>query len=115
MNVKRWLSVGLCCLPGMALVAVLGIGAIAGGATFDSTLQGPIGLGLIGLAVLACPLSMGLMMLRNRDMAHSGEPANIADCCLPGDQALRNETDRVAELRTRREALEQQVAELQNQ
>jgi hypothetical protein len=114
MNVKRWLPIGLCCLPGVALVALIGIRGIAGGATVNNALQGPLGLGLIGLAVVACPLSMGLVMLANRNKAHADKPENVANCCLPDYRASTHETDRLVALRTRREALEHEIADLRN-
>jgi hypothetical protein len=66
------------------------------------------------LALLACPLTMGLMMKQasKRDEP-PGKSALIAECCAPGKQLSTRETDRLASLRRQREALEREVADLQ--
>jgi hypothetical protein len=79
---------------------------------------GPLGLVVIGLAVLACPASMGLMMLRQRGLAQkSGRAAGtapiMADCCLPGRPQVVAEATSLAALRMQRETLERELAELQ--
>jgi hypothetical protein len=51
---KRWWPVALCCLPAAAITIV----ALTGSAA----LGGPWRWGLNTLAVLACPIGMGLMM-----------------------------------------------------
>jgi len=109
-KVRRWLPIALCCLPGVAAVVVLAIGSAAGGAALGGSLR----LVLIAFAMLACPLSMGLMMRRgsHRNSA-SGASHTMTDCCAPGEQTSIAESDRLAALRTRREALEHEVAELQ--
>lgn len=117
-KLRRWLPIGLCCLPGIAAVTIIGIGLIIGEAAFGASLGGPLGLGLIGLALLACPLGMGLMMWRGRSMA-PGNSSDMMSCCTP-DEALpllESElgADRLAALRNRREALERELAELQRQ
>ena len=112
-KVKRWLPIALCCLPGVAVVAVIGIGAAASGAS----LSGPLGAGLIALAMLACPISMALMMRRgsNQD-ATSGSSQMMANCCAPGEASTVSEVDsaaaRLTALRERRRALERELAEL---
>lgn len=114
-SLRRWLPIALCCLPGVAAVAVIGIGAAVGGAAVGALLNGPLGFGLLALAMLACPLSMGLMMRRGtkRNTA-SGHSATRADCCLPDEAATISETDseRLADLRARREALERELVEM---
>ena len=109
-KVKRWLPISLCCLPGVAIVAVVWLGV----AISDASLAGPLRLGLIALTMLACPVSMGLMMRRgsNRDGV-SGEARMMADCCAPDSQVSSVESDRLTALRARREALEREVAELE--
>ena len=109
-NLRKWLPIALCCLPGVAIVAVVGIGAAVSGAS----LNGPLGLGLIALAMLACPLSMALMMRRgSKQTTVSDHPHVMADCCVPEEQTATMESDRLATLRARREALEREVAEVQ--
>lgn len=120
-KLRKWMPIALCCLPGVAVAAVVGVGIAAGGAAFGTWLGGPLGLGLIALAVLACPLSMGLMMRRQR--AASQNPTSginapmMADCCAPGTTIASSEAqasaDRLAELRAKREALEHELAEMQ--
>ena len=113
-NTKRWLPIALCCLPGVAVAAVVGLGVAAGGTAFGASFGGPLGLGLIALVMLACPISMALMMRRgSKQNTPSGSSSLMVDCCLPGEQAARVESDRLATLRARREALEREVAELQ--
>jgi len=84
-----------------------------------ASLSGPLGLGLIALAVLAYPISMGLMMWRNArhiSTHRAGHAPMRAECCLPGE-ALPTEADlsvaRLAALQARREALERELAEMQ--
>ncbi len=111
-KLRKWMPIALCCLPGVAIAAIVGIGAAVSGAS----LSGPLGLGLIALAMLACPLSMGLMMMRrgSNQNSTSGSSQMMADCCAPGEQAQTVESDRLAALRARREALERELAELQS-
>ena len=118
---RKWLPVALCCVPGVAVAGVVGIGLAAGGAALGSSFGGPLGLALIGLAVLACPVSMGLMMLRQRGSSEVssriGVPTpEMADCCLPGQVMPVSEAgasgEWLAALRAQREALERELAEL---
>jgi len=114
-TLRRWLPIALCCLPGVAAAAVIGIGAAVGGAAAGAFLNGPLGLGLIVLAVLACPLSMGWMMWRaaNRKAA-SSSAVMMADCCAPGEVPTPAEAgpsaERLAALRAQREAFERELA-----
>ena len=85
-NFRKWIPIALCCLPGIAVAAIVGVGLAAGGAEVGAWLGGPLGLGLLVLAVLACPLSMGLIMMRQRGSMQQSTPGNSAivmDCCLP--------------------------------
>jgi hypothetical protein len=102
-RVKKWMPVALCCVPGVAVAAIVGVGAILGGAW----LNGPIGTGLIAIGVLACPISHAVMMRRMGHNAESGAATTTTDCCAPA--ASNNLTS----LRMRREALEKEVAELE--
>lgn len=113
-KLRKWMPIALCCLPGVAIVALVAIGAVVSGAS----LSGPLGLGLIALAVLACPLSMGLMMRRGSNQNSApGDSRMMADCCLPGETPMASEADssagRLAALRAQREALERELAEMQ--
>ncbi|MCL4303450.1 MAG: hypothetical protein KJ077_47630 [Anaerolineae bacterium] len=120
MNAKlqKWLPHALCCLPGVVAVAIVGFGLVVGESAFGVSLGGPLGLGLVALALLACPLSMGLMMWRNQKTA-SGTSSGMTSCCAPDEALAALEAalpaDRLAALRDRREALEREVAELQRQ
>ena len=108
-KVRRWLPIALCCLPGVAAVVVLAIGSAAGGAALGGSLR----LVLIAFAMLACPLSMGLMMRRGMSRDGASGSHTMADCCVPGEQASTVESDRLAALRAKREALERELAEMQ--
>lgn len=117
-RLRRWLPIALCCLPSIAIVAIVGIGILLGGAAFGAFIGSPLGIGLIALALLVCPMSMTLMMRRNmnRDGSASDSP-RMADCCMPGETLAASETgsqaDRLATLRAQREALERELAEMQ--
>ena len=120
-KIAKWLPVALCCLPGVAAAAIVGVGIAVGGSAFGASFGGPLGLGLVALALLACPLSMGLMVMRrgsNRNSA-SGRSQMMADCCLPGEANTSPEAgssaERLASLRAQREALERELAEMQTQ
>ena len=115
-NVKRWLPIALCCLPGIAVAAVVGIGIAVGGAAFGASFGGPLSLGLIALALLACPLSMGLMMRPGSNRAVGRGSATTMTCCAPDASVATTAADkseRLTALRAQRERLEREVAELQ--
>jgi len=113
-KLRKWMPIALCCLPGVAVAAIIGVGIALGGSMVGASLGGPLGISLIVLAALACPVSMGLMMTRQRG---SGQKAThndsqlMADCCAPGDEAS---SDRLATLRTQRESLERELAAMQS-
>jgi len=114
-KLRRWLPIALCCLPGGVVVAIVGFGLITGKAAFGASLGGSLGLGLVVLAMLACPLGMGLMMWR-RMKAASGGSLSMASCCMPDEVAstpAAPSAEWLATLRDRREALERELAELQ--
>lgn len=122
-NLRKWLPIALCCLPGVAVAAAVGLGLTLGGAAFGTWLGGRLGAGLLALAVLACPLGMGLTMWRQRAAsqkpASAGNAPALADCCAPGRLSAPPEAPasagRLVELRARREALERELAEMQTQ
>ena len=115
---KKWLPIGLCCLPGVALAVIVGVSVLLGGATFGVSLGGPLGVGILALAFLACPLSMGFMMWRGNRSGSSGT-MNSMPCCAPGEGATATVTqleagsmsERLAQLVARREALERDLAQ----
>jgi len=110
-KLKQWLPIALCCVPAIAIAAIVGIGIAIGGAAFG----GSWGLGLIVLALLICPLHMGWMVWRMQKRVAAGESAGMAACCS-SDQDSTADPDpsaRLQALRTRREALERELIELQ--
>jgi hypothetical protein len=112
-KLSKWIPIALCCLPGVTVAAILGIGVAFGGAAVGGLLSGPLGLGLLVLATLVCPMGMGLMMMRQRGSGQDSTPGNastMVNCCLPGEEPP---SDRLAALRAQREALERELAELQ--
>ena len=114
-KLRKWLPIALCCLPGVAVAAIVGIGIAPRAVAVGTSLGGPVGLGLLVLATLACPVSMGLMMMRQRGAGQNtapGSSATMMDCCLPGPGEEAS-VDRLTALRARREALEHELAELQ--
>jgi len=113
-TLKRWLPMALCCLPSVAIAAVIGVGFAVGGAAFGGFLNSPLGLAFVSLGMLACPLSMGLMM--RGEMKSGGQTTSsnspTMPCCPPEEDPA---TVRLAEMRTKREALEREVAELETE
>ena len=112
-RLRQWLPMALCCLPGLAAVALI---VVVGG----PALGGPLGLGLIVLATLACPISMGLMMGRGaQHHSMADRTPLLVNCCLPGAALEAFESgasdERLAAPRARREALEHELAELATQ
>lgn len=90
-TLKRWWPIALCCLPGIALAVAVGVGLSTGGIS--------LGWGVRALAILACPIAMGVMMWwMSRDMSH---PSNQI---IPGAAA-----ERLAALRAEQQALEAEI------
>ena len=109
-NFRKWIPIALCCLPGVAVAAIVGVGLAAGGAALGTSLGGPLGIGLIVLAALACPLSMGLLMTRGRGSSQkttSNSSQLMGDCCAPGEETS---SDHLESLRAQRESLERELA-----
>lgn len=76
MKSTKWLPIALCCVPGITITAIVGIGFIVGGVAF---INSPLSVGLLILALLACPFSMGLMMFKmNRRM----QLRQVSHCCV---------------------------------
>ena len=113
-NLREWLPMMLRCAPGLVVAGAALIGIAIWGTAFVSS---PLGLGLITLAVLACPLNMVRTMIINRRRAVSGDLSTLASCCIPGQTAMSmpeaSAHDRLAALHTRRAVLERELAELQ--
>lgn len=112
-KLRKWIPIALCCLPGVAVAAIIGIGIALGGSVVGASLGGPLSIGLIVLAVLACPLSMYLMMTRQRGSRQKATPNGLqmtADCCAPGEEAT---SDHLESLRTQRESLERELDAMQ--
>lgn len=65
-KLRKWLPIALCCLPGVAVAAIVGVSIALEGATVRADLNGSLGNGLIVVAALSCPLCMYLLMKRQR-------------------------------------------------
>lgn len=112
-RLRQWLPILICCLPTVALIALMGLG----GAVYSAMLSSPLGLGLIVLAALACPLSMVIHMHRPQRGSTSSHSHIMADCCMTSQSTaysgIDSPSERLAALRQRREALEHELAALQ--
>src|SRR5258708_29190817 len=102
-SLRKWLPIALCCLPGIAIAGLVGIGLAGGGTALGVGFGGPLGLAVIGVAVLACPVSMGRMMLRQRGSGEksaraAGTSLAMADCCLPAQPQANAEAASLAAL-----------------
>ena len=113
-KLRKWIPIALCCLPGVAIAAIIGVAIALGGSAVGTSLGRPLGIGLIVLAVLACPLSMGLIMMRQRGSSQkvtSNGSQLMADCCAPGEEAS---SDRLESLRAQRKSLERELTAMQS-
>ena len=111
-KLRKWIPIALCCLPGVAVAAIIAVNIALGGAAVGTSLGGPLSIGLIVLAALACPLSMYLMM-RPRGSSQNATTNGsqlMADCCAPGEETS---SDRLQSLRAQRESLERELAAMQ--
>ena len=106
--IRKWLPFALCCAPG-AIAALLVAGVAFGGAAFGLSLNSPLGIGLLGVAMLACPVSMIWMM---RGMTRAPESADAMNCCAPQVDA-RSAVNSLNDLRAQRTQLEREIAALQ--
>lgn len=91
---KRWLPVALCCLPGLTAAGLLGVLFATGGATLGAALGGRLGLTVLALTVLACPLIM-LFMARARPLSRRLPSNSQAACCAP-DESSASDRDSTA-------------------
>ncbi len=114
-ELKEWIPIALCCVPAVAIAAIVGIGIVVGGAAFGASFGGPWGLGLIALALLICPLHMGWMMWRMQKRGAAEESAGMAACCSSSQDSTADPDPsvRLQALRSQREALERELIELQ--
>jgi hypothetical protein len=105
MKTKHWLPMALCCLPGVAVGVLLGVGTIFfGNGRVYSMDANSIFLLVMGLA---CPIGMGLMMwLMNKQMSH--QPEDLSS----DKQKHVGAADHLAALRGQRQLLEAEIAEL---
>lgn len=109
---RKWFPIALCCLPRLTLAVIVGIGAMTGSAVIGNLFGGPAGIGLITLALLACPVGMGLMA--RRQVTQQTTSAEVKPgCCVPeqGTAATARDlsSERLAALRKRRETLEREI------
>lgn len=118
-RVRNWLPMLLCLLPAIAVGALVGLSLFAGDAAFRTAVGGPVGLTLVALTILVCPVGMGLMLWR-RHASTRGPLSGIAPtmaCCLPGEETPPSATwsgnDRLTTLQAQRRTLEQELADLQ--
>lgn len=101
----RWLSIALCCLPG--LIAV-GIGMIS--IRLLGRLIMDLNTFVLLLVGLACPVGMGLMMwMMNKNMNQN------ADNLQKNDELPSDLEDYLAQLRLRRHLIDAEIAELEAQ
>ena len=113
-KLRKWMPIALCCLPGVAVAAIIGLSIALGDSVVGASLGEPLVIGLIVLAALACPLSMYLMMTRQRGSSQQAAPNGsqlMADCCAPGEETS---ADHLAALRAQRESLEHELAAMQS-
>lgn len=104
-QMKRWLPIGICCLPGFAAALVAaGIITVKGMQSMDINTLFLLVMGL------ACPIGMGLMMwLMNKNMSHQPEQSS-------SDKQKRiSAADRLVALHEERRALESEIAELSHE
>lgn len=107
-SIRKWIPFALCCAPG-AVAALLVAGIAFGGASFGVSLNSPIGIGLLGVAMLACPAGMILMIPR---VTRASASADALTCCEPQPDA-RSVIRSLDGLRAQRAVLEQEIAALQ--
>lgn len=82
---KRWLPIALCCVPGLGAATFLGVGLLTDGVVMGPSLQGPAAIVVLAVALLACPLGMGVMLSWSRRRQAQSMPASESEvCCDPG-------------------------------
>lgn len=116
MNRRSWLPVALCCVPGVAGVAIVLGSLILGGAAWTQVRSAPWVAGVLVLGVLVCPLAMASMIqIRRRTSEVGREDRAMIDCCPPGDlpnvDRGQNLEARLSEVRAEGRALELEIAE----
>ena len=105
MKLKHWLPIALCCLPGVIIGVLLGVGAsFFGNARIDNVNPNSIFLLVMGFA---CPIGMALMMwLMNRSMSDPSEHSSS------DKHKYVSANQRLASLQEQRRILESEITEL---
>lgn len=78
-NLKHLASMALCCVPMLVAPLLLGVAGVLGWRT------GVFGVVLTTMAVLACPVSMGLMMWQ---MTRHSPSASVVESPATGAKAI---------------------------
>lgn len=116
-RLREWRSIIVCCVPAITVAALVGIGVAGSSAVLGTFFSKPLGLSLIVAMLLVCPLQMGWMMWRMQKRSGSGTSSSMAAaCCPPATQTptVQGHTAKhLQALQAQREALEQEVAVLQ--
>jgi cell division protein FtsB len=105
MKMKRWLPIALCCVPGVVIGALLGVGVIF----FGNVRRFDMDLNAVFLLIMgfACPIGMGVMMwLMNKNMSQQQEHLS------PDKQKGISAADHLSALHQQRQILETEIAEL---
>lgn len=108
---RRWLSIALCCLPGMTAAALLGLSFATGGAALGAALGGRLGLTVLALIALTCPLIMMVIMARAGQQPGRLRSSGQTACCAPPETgasdpsltALQSDTTRGPDVERRHE------------
>jgi uncharacterized protein YlxW (UPF0749 family) len=105
MKIKHWLPIALCCLPGVIIGVLLGVGtSFFGNTRINSMNANSIFLLMMGLA---CPIGMGLMIwLMNKNMS------NQSGHSFSDKKELVSPAQQLADLQAQRQMLEAEIAEL---
>lgn len=88
-QLRKWMPIAICCLPGVTIAVIVGIVMAMGGA-LGSVFNATTGFGLILLGLLVCPLSMAWIMWRMQKRGAIGKSAGMAACCLPDQDSSQN-------------------------
>jgi len=106
-QIKQWLSVAICCLPGIAVMMV-----VVGIVTFNGLGRQTMDINTLFLVVmgLACPVGMGLMMwIMNKQMNQNNDGLEYET-----KPSLQVE-DRATRLKLQRYLIDEEVNQLEAQ